>query len=117
MVRKAVESYRRRLRSKERELVGAIARAELDGRHSEDHDTQDMADQATNCYNKESLFQRSHNDRGLLVLVQDALRRTENGGFGNCVECGQPVEKKRLEAVPWARHCMACQKLQEKGLL
>jgi RNA polymerase-binding transcription factor DksA len=33
------------------------------------------------------------------------------------VVCANPVERKRLEAVPWARHCLACQQLQEQGLL
>ena len=39
------------------------------------------------------------------------------GADSTCTECGEPVEKKRLEAVPWARHCIRCQKLQDKGLL
>jgi DnaK suppressor protein len=109
--------YKQRLLTKEQELVDAIARTTLDGRTSGDDDTQDLADKANTCYTKESLFQRSSYDRSLLTLVQGALRRTDAGIYGNCVECGQPVEKKRLQAVPWARHCVRCQELQEKGLL
>jgi DnaK suppressor protein len=117
MPRKTAESYRRRLLDKERELLKGITRFELDGRGAEIVGAQDMADQADSCYTKESLFQQSSSARDLLILVQAALRRDNEGDFGLCVECGEPVQKKRLEAVPWAQHCVACQELQEKGLL
>jgi DnaK suppressor protein len=117
MSRRASESYRRRLLAKEQELLTGITRVQRDGRGSGVMGAQDMADQADHCYTKESLFQQSSSARDLLVLVQAALRREEEGGFGVCVECGAPVHKKRLQAVPWARHCVACQELQEKGLL
>ncbi|MGH9660309.1 MAG: TraR/DksA family transcriptional regulator, partial [Bryobacteraceae bacterium] len=56
-------------------------------------------------------------NRTLLALVQAALRRAQNGDFGMCIVCGEPVDPKRLEAVPWAGHCVACQQLVEQGLL
>jgi DnaK suppressor protein len=117
MARRTSETYRERLLAKERELLSGILRVQLDGRDSGTNGAQDMADQADHCYNKESLFQQSSSARDLLLLVQAALRRDEEGAFGRCVECGEPMHKKRLEAVPWARHCVSCQELQEKGLL
>src|SRR6266702_415362 len=116
MPKRTPESYRQRLLAKEQELLTGITRIQMDGRRSDIVGAQDMADQAESCYNKESLFQQSSSARDLLVLVRAALRREEEGGFGLCVECGEPVQKKRLDAVPWARHCVACQELQEKGL-
>src|ERR1700693_2846392 len=117
MSRRASESYRQRLLVKGRELLTGITRVQRDGRGADVLGAQDMADQADSCYTKESLFQQSSSARDLLVLVQAALRREEAGGFGLCVECGEPVHKRRLDAVPWARHCVVCQELQEKGLL
>jgi DnaK suppressor protein len=117
MSKRSPESYRQRLLAKERELLTGITRIQMDGRKSDIVGAQDMADQADSCYNKESLFQQSSNARDLLQLVQAALRREEEGEYGVCAECGEPVQTKRLEAVPWARHCVACQELQEKGLL
>src|SRR5713226_7175562 len=117
MSKRTLESYRQRLLAKERELQTGITRTRMDGRKADVAGAQDLADQADSCYTKESLFQQSSSARDLLILVQAALRREEEGEFGRCVECGQPVQKKRLEAVPWARHCMVCQELQEKGLL
>jgi DnaK suppressor protein len=117
MAKRAAESYRQRLLAKQQELLTGIIRYETDGRRSDIIGAQDMADQADSCYTKESLFQQSSSARDLLILVQAALRRDEEGEFGVCVECGEPVQKKRLEAVPWARHCVVCQDLQERGLL
>lgn len=117
MISKEVRAYKQRLRAKEQELVSSIAKIEVDGREAVEPETQDLADKADGTYIKESLFQQSDSDRAILGLVQAALKRVEKGEFGKCVECGQPVEKKRLEAVPWARHCIRCQKLLDKGLL
>ena len=117
MPKRASGPYRQRLLDKERELLTGITRIELDGRGADVVGAQDTADQADSCYTKEFLFQQSSNARDLLILVQAALRRDHAGDFGLCVECQQPVQKKRLEAVPWALLCMECQELQEKGLL
>jgi len=117
MVGKETRAFRQRLRAKEQELISSIAKIEVDGRTFIDIGTQDLADKANGSFTKESLFQQSDSDRAILGLVQGALQRAENGGFGQGAECGEPVEKKRLEAVPWARHCIRCQKLQDKGLL
>jgi DnaK suppressor protein len=41
----------------------------------------------------------------------------KDGTYGQCVACEQEVQQKRLEAVPWARHCIECQEKQDQGLL
>jgi DnaK suppressor protein len=117
MSKRAAPQYRERLLAKERELLSGILRVQADGREQGGAGAQDMADQADECYHKESLFQQSSSARDLLELVQAALRRDDQGAFGLCVECGEPVHKKRLDALPWADLCVSCQQLQEKGLL
>ncbi len=117
MVTKEVEAYKRLLRAKEQELIHSIAKIEVDGRETSDVDTQDPVDKANGSLAKEYFFQQGDYDRAILGLVQGALGRAESGEFGVCVACGQPVEKRRLDAVPWARHCIRCQNLQDKGLL
>jgi len=51
-------------------------------------------------------------DNRVLRAVEDALARIRQGRFGICEECGQPISKARLEAVPWARHCKDCKERQ-----
>ena len=46
-----------------------------------------------------------------LVLVDEALARLDDGTFGRCVRCGQPIAAERLEALPWAARCIDCQRL------
>src|SRR5205807_8366152 len=98
-------------------LVGQVQEAELYSRERDSEATQDPADMAANAYTKELLVSMSDNDRQLLKLIDEALDRIEAGEYGKCVRCGNPVPDRRLEAVPWARHCLPCQDLHERGLL
>jgi DnaK suppressor protein len=49
------------------------------------------------------------NERALLVEVQQALARIDNGTYGICTNCGQPIPEERLEAIPWASLCVTCE--------
>ena len=48
-------------------------------------------------------------DYGQLRLVEEALDRVQSGDFGVCLACERPIPPKRLQALPWARYCVACQ--------
>jgi len=117
MDKRKVKSYRDRLLARREGLVGQVEAAEMYSRERDSEATQDPADMAANAYTKELLVSMSANDRRLLELIDEALDRIEEGEYGECVHCGEPVQEKRLEAVPWARHCLRCQDLQERGLL
>ncbi len=117
MDKRKVKTFRDKLLGRREGLVGQVQAAETYSRERDSEATQDPADMAANAYNKELLFSMSANDRKLLGLIDEALVRIEASKYGNCVHCGEPVLEKRLEAVPWARHCLRCQDLQERGLL
>ncbi len=115
--KRKAEIYRKRLLAKQEELLRLVSKSEHDGREADEEATQDIADKAANSYTKEFLFHQSHDNRRLLQLVNEAIDRLKNGSYGLCVACHEEVQAKRLEAVPWARHCIECQEKQEKGLL
>lgn len=117
MDKRKLKSYRDRLLARREGLFRQVTEAEMSSRERDLEATQDPADMAANAYTKELLISMSANDRGLLALIDEALHRIETGGYGECVNCGEPVPEKRLEAVPWARYCLKCQDLQERGLL
>jgi DnaK suppressor protein len=94
-----------------------MTRTQQDGRSADEEATQDIADKAANSYNKEFLFHQSNNERQLLQMVEGALSRIREGNFGECISCGKEINAKRLEAVPWTRHCIECQEKLEQGLL
>jgi RNA polymerase-binding protein DksA len=50
-----------------------------------------------------------------LALVEAALARIEAGTFGKCTRCGKPIAPERLDALPWAEHCIECARLIAQG--
>ena len=50
-----------------------------------------------------------------LALVDAAIERLDHGTFGVCVRCGEPIAVGRLEALPWASHCIGCQSALDRG--
>lgn len=117
MDKRKVKGFRDKLLARREGLVGQVQQAELYSRERDAEATQDPADMAANAYTKELLVSMSDNDRQLLNLIDEALDRIEDGEYAKCVRCGEALPERRLEAVPWARHCVRCQDLQERGLL
>jgi len=117
MDKKKLEYFRKRLEARQQELRRMVSRTEQDGRTADEDSAQDIADRAASSYNKEFLFHQSNNDRQLLQMVESALERLREGTFGECISCGREINSKRLEAVPWTRHCIACQEKLEQGTL
>jgi DnaK suppressor protein len=117
MEKKKLDTFKKRLEDRQRELRATVNRTTQDGREADSESAQDIADRAAQSYNKEFLFHQSNNERQLLQMVESALSRIHEGTFGHCISCGEEINPKRLEAVPWTRHCIACQEKLEKGLL
>jgi DnaK suppressor protein len=117
MEKKKLEAFKKRLETRQQELRRTVNRNQVDGRLADEDTAQDIADRAASSYNKEFLFSQSNNDRQLLQMVDGALARIREGSFGECISCGKEINAKRLEAVPWTRHCIECQEKLEKGIL
>ena len=117
MNKKKAEYYRKKLLEKREVILSALDRHVHYGREADQDVAQDPADKASNSYIKEMLFSQSTSDKYILTLIDEALARIEEGGYGICVTCEKEIQPRRLEAVPWARHCVTCQDLQERGLL
>jgi DnaK suppressor protein len=117
MDKKKVDYFKKRLLAKQEEVLRSVTKTEQDGREADEEATQDIADKAANSYTKEFLFHQSDESRRLLMLVTEALDRMKTGSYGLCVACQEEVQQKRLEAVPWACHCIECQEKEDQGLL
>ena len=105
--------YKNLLLSKRQELstgkslVDSISTAvELRG------DPVDMASSNTDAVTQIRLHQT---DGKLVRAIEEALTRIRHEEFGVCEECGQPISKARLEAVPWTRWCKDCKDRQDSG--
>ena len=117
MDKKRLDQFKKRLESRQHELRRLVSRNVQDGRAADEQAAQDIADKAANSYTKEFLFHQGDENRRLLQMVNEAVERLKNGTYGRCASCQGEVQVKRLEAVPWARHCIECQEKQDQGIL
>ena len=109
---------RDKLQLKKKQILEAYKKNKTYGMEADGEGAQDIADKASNSYAKEFLFSLSNSERETLQLVDEALARiSQKKDFGYCVSCEGEMERKRLEAIPWAKHCLSCQEKQEQGLL
>jgi DnaK suppressor protein len=73
-----------------------------------------MADQGTDTMEREKSFFYAQRDGRLLYHIDQALERVEDGSFGLCHTCSNPIHRDRLDAVPHARLCIECKSSEEK---
>jgi len=83
----------------------------------DDSETPDPVDLAVRNYSKNVMLAVSENESRQLSMIDEALLRIEDKEYGECQNCGKEINQKRLAAIPWARYCLDCQELLEKGLL
>ncbi len=117
MDKKKIRYFETQLTTQRNALLGLVERTEDYGREADREVSQDPADKASNSYTKELLFSQSTNERNTLRLVEEAMDRLSDGSYGECINCGDEISAKRLEAIPWAPYCIKCQELMEQGLL
>lgn len=75
----------------------------------------DPIDVAGQSMDKELLFELSGNSHNTIGQIEAALRKIEKGIYGRCELCRQPIPKKRIKALPFARYCVHCQTSSESG--
>jgi DnaK suppressor protein len=80
-------------------------------------DGDDEIDRANFDSDRDLALSLSDSEREVLLQIEEALRRIASGQFGSCTSCSKPIGDQRLHAIPWARYCIDCQELEEKGLL
>lgn len=122
MNKKELQYFKNLLLEKRRELMNQmefIKEAEMESTIKEatgDHSSYSfhMADQGTDTMEREKNFLYAQRDGRLLYHIDQALERIEEGNYGLCQECEQPINTERLEAVPHARLCIACKSKEEK---
>jgi DnaK suppressor protein len=117
MEQKRLKIFRDKLIQKKQEIMVAYNKNKTYGKEADEEGAQDIADKASNSYTKEFLFSLSNSERDVLQMVDEALNRIDGRRFGFCLSCEDEMNMKRLDAVPWARHCLSCQEKQEQGLL
>jgi DnaK suppressor protein len=94
------------LRNAERALSGDV--------HLDPDDFPDELDTASSEANLAFTGRLRERERGLIAKIDAALRKIEDGVYGQCEMCEEEIDVKRLEARPVAELCIDCKAEQEK---
>ena len=108
-----VDEYKARLLELEARLSKRTARAHAAAREQPLDSPGDVGDASVADEGASEDFTEAELDAAVLQQVRDALRRVDEGTYGRCVVDGEPIEPRRLEAVPWTPDCLKHQKLLE----
>jgi DnaK suppressor protein len=74
----------------------------------------DQADAGAKTYEREHELALTQNARELLAQIERALARIDDGSYGTCESCGEPIGKARLQAFPRATLCVKCKQREER---
>jgi DnaK suppressor protein len=111
------EQIRQRLED-ERQELSSQQEPVLIGSDDQDSDFglgQHSADHATDLFLRDRNLALQRNAEDLIAQIDAALSRLNQGSYGICERCGQPIPEERLEARPYAAYCIACQSLVESA--
>jgi DnaK suppressor protein len=108
-----VNGYKQQLLELEARLSSHLRGDLASGREQLVDTAADVGDASVADESESEDFTEAELDTTTLQQVQAALRRIENGTFGQCLVDGGPIELKRLDAIPWAPYCVRHQRLLE----
>jgi len=116
-----IEKFKELLLAKRRELLGNVSTMEDETFKKERSELSSMpfhmADAGSDNFEQEFSLDLMDSEKKMLKEINDALARIGEGVFGVCEGKGESISKARLNAIPWARYCVACAELKEKGRL
>lgn len=116
---KALTQIRQKLEIERDRLRQEIAEAEAEDREAlsdasgENNYRDHMADQGSATFSRELDMTLEDNAREVLGQIERALERMDEGTYGICTRCGQPIGEGRLEAMPAAELCITCKEWEE----
>ena len=115
------ELFRKRLIEERKRVQEAIDYLHEENPGSIQDETQDSTadnhpgDMATVTFDRELDYTLEANEGRLLQAIDAALTRMDDGSYGACVSCGQPIGAERLEALAWTTQCIDCKRKEERG--
>ncbi len=112
---KQTESFRKDLEEIRREVLSGIQQRIAAKRDDTGvKEIGDDFDSASEGREQELGFLMNTRDREKIVKIEEALRRIDDGEYGICEECGEPIGAARLKAMPFTVLCVRCQEAEEE---
>lgn len=110
----AVVEFRERLRNARGELLRAVLSRGDELRSCGEQEPGPLIEDSTRGVMADLVASLNGRERRELDEIEEAMARLEKGDFGDCDICGASISMPRLRAIPWTRHCLACQFQQER---
>jgi len=104
--------YKKVLLSKRGEIIAEGGGKQIDASMDTNTRQGDLADQATGTNEVHIQLKVKQTDAKILQAIEEALWRMEQGNYGICRDCGEPIAPARLNAIPWTRVCITCKEQQ-----
>ena len=108
------EQVRTKLESLYRQLKAELSEERITAGEGMGYSTH-QADHASLAFEQAADLALRQNARNLLYEVERALKRLDDGEFGLCRHCQQPIDRARLGVIPYARYCIRCADQQQGG--
>lgn len=105
------DALRKELERKKQELSKRLERISANLRRGYEADSKERAKQLEDTEVVDALGNEARLE---IAKISAALQRMDSGEYGNCTECGMPIESGRLEAYPYADECIECAEFDEK---
>lgn len=112
--KKELKKFKDLLEDKRKSVVANAKKTLTDNMVLDPNDLPDEMDLASSEYLQSFEFRLRGREKAHLAKLDLALRKIDEGSFGVCVECGEPIAKKRLEARPETQLCIKCKEDQER---
>jgi DnaK suppressor protein len=110
---KKTKDMRRRLSNEYGTLIESIKRNRIAAEEIKVENTEDEGDLASISRDRDLLYNLNEGGFARLRFVEEAIKALDRGQYGECSHCGEEIEEKRLDAVPWVRLCIRCQEKAE----
>ena len=108
MTKQKLEYFRNLLMSQRRQAIEDL-RADRTTALEGDDGVEDIGEMSELDLNRSVAFELAARESHLIQDIDDALSRIENGTYGQCVRCGEPLDEERLKAMPTAKYGPKCQ--------
>ncbi|HHT9125619.1 MAG TPA: TraR/DksA family transcriptional regulator [Candidatus Brocadiia bacterium] len=112
----SLRQLKNRLSMRRTHLIREIERRFQENRELGGHRFTDLADIASNTLRDELSWLVVEEERRELEQIDEALARIKSGSYGICRNCGEPIKKARLEALPFATLCIKCKEVEEEEI-
>jgi RNA polymerase-binding protein DksA len=104
-------ALRAELQAKKQELIARLDRITANVQRGFNADSKEMAKELEDAEVVDALGNEA---RAEIAKISAAILRLDDGRYGTCSECGDPIEEKRIEVYPYADECIECARFSER---